>query len=265
MARVMNDFVGKVAVVTGAASGIGYQLCCQLSGSGAKVYAADRDAKGLEELPDAGRGAITRVVLDVTDEKGVKSLLDRVVSECGQLDYLFNNAGIVVGGDFEHMDTDRWQSIININLWGVIYGSQYGYRIMQKQRRGHIVNTASTAGLMPVAKSAAYAATKHAVVGLTTTLREEGRAHHVKASVVVPGVVDTGIFASATNLKHHNYSASIDKVPFSKISPADAAKAILKGVVKNKQYIVFPFYNRVILALHRLMPGLMSKLVNFQR
>lgn len=258
----MNPLKGKTAVVTGGASGIGYALCKELFRRGATVYAADLSEAGLSRLQQECGAGLSTAVLNVTDEAAVKALLDRVVAEQGRLDYLFNNAGIVVGGDFEDMTASVWKKIVDINLWGVIHGTQQAYALMLKQGSGHIINTASTAGVMPVAKSTAYATTKHAVVGLSTSLREEARKHGIHVSAVVPGLVDTNIFHSATNLKDHDYSAAMDKVPFRKITPAQAAQSILDGVAKNRQFIVFPGYNRVIVALNRLMPGVMGRLVN---
>jgi len=260
----MDIFKNKSAVVTGAASGIGHALCLELARRGAKVYAADLNPTGLERLGQQAGAAIHPVTLDVGDEIAVQALLQRVVVECGSLDYLFNNAGIVVGGDFEHMTMAAWRRIVDVNLWGVIHGSQHGYRLMLKQGGGHIVNTASTAGVMPVARSSAYAATKHAVVGLSTSLREEGRRHGIRVSVVVPGLVDTGIFGSATNLQGHDYSRAIDRLPLRKLPPQQAAAAILDGVRRNRQYIVFPGYNRLLVDLHRWLPGPMGWLINRQ-
>ncbi|AXQ28738.1 SDR family oxidoreductase [Solimonas sp. K1W22B-7] len=261
----MNAFEGKVAIVTGGASGIGYALCRELCGRGATVYAADLNPAGLLRLQQdcAGPGLLV-VTLNVTEEPAVKALLDRAVREQGRIDYLFNNAGIVTGGDFEHMDFDQWRKIVDINLWGVIYGTQHGYAQMLKQGHGHIVNTASTAGVMPVAKSTAYATTKHAVVGLSVSLREEARKHGIRVSTVVPGLVDTNIFATATNLKGHDYAAAMKKVPTGKISPAQAAGHILDGVAANRQFIVFPGSNRVIVAMNRLLPGFMGWLINWK-
>ena len=258
----MNPYAGKTAVVTGGASGIGYALCRELSRRGARVYAADLNEAGLSRLQQECGAGLCTAVLNVTDEAAVKALLDRAAAEQGRLDYLFNNAGIVVGGNFEDMTASAWRKIVDINLWGVIYGTQHGYAQMLRQGGGHIVNTASTAGVMPVAKSTAYAATKHAVVGLSTSLREEGRRHGIRVSVVVPGLVDTNIFSTATNLKGHDYSAAMDKVPFRKVTPDQAAQAILAGVAGNAQFIVFPGYNRVIVGINRLLPGLMAWLAN---
>ena len=261
----MNPFKDKIAIVTGGASGIGYSLCRELCQRDAMVYAADLNADGLERLrQECSGGKLITSLLNVTDEAAVKALLDRAVDEQGRIDYLFNNAGIVVGGDFENMDFGKWKKIIDINLWGVIYGTQHAYAQMLQQGHGHIVNTASTAGITPVAKSTAYAATKHAVVGLSTSLREEGRKHGIRVSVAIPGLVDTNIFATATNLKGHDYEAAIRKVPIGKISPTQAARHILDGTARNQPYIVFPAINRVIVGLYRLMPATIGWIINKQ-
>jgi NAD(P)-dependent dehydrogenase (short-subunit alcohol dehydrogenase family) len=254
-----SAFTGSVAVVTGGASGIGAALCHELLARGATVYAADRDSEGLSRL---GEPAIHTHQVDVTDEGSVSALLDRVVAEQGRIDYLFNNAGIVVGGDFEHMDPATWAKVVDVNIWGVVHGTQHGYAQMLAQRGGHIINTASSAGVLPVARSTAYATTKHAVVGLSVSLREEARRHGVRVSVVIPGVVDTGIFDSAVNLGSYDYQRKIDKLPMGRLSPQRAARFILDGTAKNRSRIVFPFHNRVIVTLHRLAPALMGKLIN---
>lgn len=258
----MNAHDGKVALVTGAASGIGYALCRELHARGATVHAADLNEAGLVRLRQECGDRLVTTRLDVADEDAVRDWIERSAAERGRVDYLFNNAGIVVGGDFEAMDRAAWRKIIDINLWGVIHGSQHGYALMRRQGCGHIVNTASTAGVMPVARSTAYATTKHAVVGLSTSLREEGRAHGIRVSVVIPGLVDTNIFSTATNIGGHDYDAAIRKVPIGKISPQRAARAILAGVAANRQYIVFPAYNRLIVGLSRAFPGVMGWLIN---
>jgi short-subunit dehydrogenase len=259
----MSDpFQGATCVVTGAASGIGRSLTLALLRRGADVYAADRDAAGLAALRDSSPPGLTTRVVDVSSRTDVAALLADAVDSGGCLDYLFNNAGIVVGGPFEHLDDEAWARIVDVNLWGVVHGTQLGYAQMLRQGSGHIVNTASSAGVMPVAKSVAYATTKHAVVGLSDSLRGEARHRGIKVSAVIPGIVDTGIFDSAHNVGGHDYAAAMDKVPFRKITPDRAADAILAGVARNAAHITFPFYNRALVTLYRLAPAAIGRLVN---
>ncbi|MGJ8668056.1 MAG: SDR family NAD(P)-dependent oxidoreductase [Oceanococcus sp.] len=258
----MSFFQEKSALITGAASGIGYALCQALWQRGARVYATDINTQGLAKLHESSAGAIQTIALNASDASAMQNLQERIVSEHGALDFQFNNAGIVAGGPFEAMSMDSWHKIVDINLWAVVHGSRLAYAQMKKQGHGHIVNTASTAGMAPVAKSTAYAMTKHAVVGLSTSLREEARPYGVHVSVAIPGLVDTAIFGQAINLAGHDYAAAMKQVPIKKISPQQAAIAMLKGVENNQQFIVFPLYNKLIVALNRLLPGLMARLLN---
>ncbi|UFS96705.1 SDR family NAD(P)-dependent oxidoreductase [Nocardia huaxiensis] len=255
-------YYSATAIVTGAASGIGRALVTRLLSRGDIVYAVDRDKDGLADLAAHTADPLTTIAADVSDAAALAEIVDRVVAERGRLDLMFNNAGIVVGGEFSDMTRETWDRIVGVNFWGVVHGSQLAYTQMRTQGFGHIVNTASSAGVLPVARSVAYAATKHAVVGLSTSLRAEAAGYGVQVSVVLPGVVDTGIFDSAVNLGAYDYRTSIDKLPFAKVRPLDAADAILHGVSKNKQFITFPAYNRILIGLNRFAPGVMAPIIN---
>jgi short-subunit dehydrogenase len=252
---------GKTAIVTGAASGIGEELAIALCQQGASVLGIDRDAPGLERVATriASIGQFQAVVCDLADCSAFSSLVDEFTQEHGRLDYLFNNAGIVAGGEFADMSNAQLDRIFDVNLRAVVHGSRAACRHMRQQGFGHIVNTASSAGLMPVGWSAAYSATKHAVVGLSLSLREEARVYGVAVSVACPGLVDTPIIESADNIGDYNYNAVIDATGMSKMSPAAAAEAILHGVKRNQGLIVFPFLNRVTLCLYRRFP----KIINY--
>lgn len=256
----MDPFDGAVAVVTGAASGIGRALALALAQRGATVHAADVNEQAVQDLA-LEHGALVPCRLDVSDEPAVAALLDRVVNEHGGIDYLFNNAGIVLGGEFGAANAAQWQRIVDVNLWGVVHGTRHGYRHMRRQGHGHIVNTASTAGVMPVKHSAAYATTKHAVVGLSTALRAEAAEHGIGVSVVIPGLVDTGIFDNATNVAGYDYRKTVDRMPLRKMTPERAAEHILAGVHRNRTYITFPLYNRAIIAAHRMLPATVGRLI----
>jgi NAD(P)-dependent dehydrogenase (short-subunit alcohol dehydrogenase family) len=256
-----SDWNGAVVVVTGAATGLGRALAEGLAERGARVHAADVDRSGLAALT-AEQSAVTAYQVDVADADAVDDLVSQVVRQDGRLDHMFNNAGIFAAGAFEELDDTTWRRMIDINLWGVVTGTRAAYSQMLRQGSGHIVNTASSAGVMPVAKGVAYAATKHGVVGLSTSLRAEAARRGIKVSVVVPGLIDTGIFAKAKEINGYDYERKLEKLPFGKIPPSQAAAEIIAGVERNRQFITFPRSNRVIVGLNRLLPDLMSPVIN---
>lgn len=251
-----------IAVVTGASSGIGRALACELHRRGAVVYVAGRSESKLAALAAECGPRLIPVILDVTDEAAVRALIGRVASEAGRLDYMFNNAGVLLGGDFENMTAAAWKTIVDINIWGTVHGTQHAYSLMVKQGHGHIINTASSAGVMPVSRSVAYTATKYAVVGLSLALREAGRKHGVRVSCTVPGLVDTPIFERAVNLAGYDYDAEMRALPLRKLTPEEAALATLDGVEANRQLIVYPLYNQLLYAMMRAFPGVTSWLIN---
>jgi NAD(P)-dependent dehydrogenase (short-subunit alcohol dehydrogenase family) len=195
------DFRGKAVVVTGAASGIGREIALAFARRGARLAVADIDAvrlQGVREELD-GMGAEVHVhVVDVSVAEQVRNLCDEVYREMGRVDVLCNNAGIGIGGRFEDVTLEDWEWIVGVNLWGVIHGCHYFYpRMIAQGGGGHIVNTASGAGLAPLPLMTAYCCTKYAVVGLSETLRAEAALHGIGVSAICPGIVDTPITRSA--------------------------------------------------------------------
>ncbi len=260
----MKYFRDKSVLITGATSGIGWALAMELNRQGAIVYATgtnDDNLKLIKEKAPAPDKMIP-IVLNVTSQEHFESCIQQIVEACGTLDFMFNNAGIMVGGDFNEMTDEQCKAIMDINLMGVIHGTRAAYRVMRQQRAGQIVNVSSSAGLIPVPLSTPYCATKHAVVGLTISLREEARLHNIKVNLIIPGIVDTSIFSRALNIKDYNYKKNIEELPLKAISPQQAARAIIKGVEKNRREIIFPLYNQVLMGLYRLMPGFITKLLS---
>lgn len=189
----MQDFTGRVAVVTGAAGGIGFAIAERFTVEGMKVALADIDAevlgRAVDQLSAAGADVIG-VVTDVSDPSSVEALAEAVVARFGALHVAVNNAGIVNRGLTWELTIEQWQHLLGINLWGVIHGVRsFVPRILATGEEGHVVNTASLAAVNIISRLAPYTASKHAVLGISDVLRldlaEVGAP--VGVSVLMPG------------------------------------------------------------------------------
>jgi NAD(P)-dependent dehydrogenase (short-subunit alcohol dehydrogenase family) len=257
----MDLFAGKTAVVTGGASGIGRALCQELGRRGAVLTVADRDAGSLERTVEALRGEgcdVKAAVLDVTDADAFGELLRTVADGHGRLDYLFNNAGIVVVGEAQNFSFEDWHRVIDVNLYGVVHGVMAAYPLMVRQGSGHIVNTASAAGLFPSAGEISYTASKYGVAGLSQALRVEGARYGVKVSVVCPGFIETPIYESARALgvDRERLFAGIPRM----MASERCAELVLRRVEKNRAVIPVSWDAWLTWLLQRLSPG-MTQLV----
>ncbi len=254
----MSTFQGKTAIITGGASGIGRAVCEGLASRGATVVVADIDATAATEVASAitGRGGRAEAkALDVRDAAAVGALIAATAEEHGRLDYMFNNAGIAVMGEEVEVTDDDWKRVLDIDLHGVVHGTRAAYALMVRQGHGHIVNTASIAGLFPGSMEISYTAAKYGVVGLSHGLRAEGASLGVKVSVVCPGFIDTAILQKSeirSNLDRARMLALIPKP----MPPERCAKAILEGVEKNRSTIVITGHAKVLWFLSRLSPDL---------
>ncbi len=260
----MNYFNGKAAIVTGGASGIGRSLCHELARRGAVVVVADVNGEGAtkvaSEIGVEIGGRVFGRALDVTDAAKVKALVDEVSAEHGHLDFMFNNAGVSVAGDARDLTLEHWRRVLDVNLWGVIHGTDAAYRVMVRQGFGHIVNTSSLSGLIPFPTNLPYCTTKHAVVGLSQSLRAEGADLGVRVSVVCPGYVQSNIFQSTemVGISGEAKARVIASNPFGYMDTNKAAKAILDGVARNQAVIVFPGWAKAFWLLYRLNASLLG-------
>jgi NAD(P)-dependent dehydrogenase (short-subunit alcohol dehydrogenase family) len=260
--RVLDFFTGKAAIVTGGASGIGRALGEELAKRGALVTLADINASLVEEAAASlsGRGReVKAAVLDVTDYEAVRKLVSDTVSEHGRLDYMFNNAGIAVFGETQDFSYDDWHRVIDVNLYGVVHGIAAAYPVMVEQGSGHIVNTASLAGLVPAAGEISYTASKYGIVGMSDTLRAEAKKYGVKSSVICPGFIRTPIYESC-KLVDLEREKIFKKAPKG-MDPGKCARIILQGVEGNRAFIVVTFPAKILWYIQRLSPGLARALV----
>ena len=253
---------GKVAIVTGGGSGIGEALSLELGRRGARVVVADiaeDDAARVAAVIAAGGGKATARHVDVAQEQEMTRLVEETAAEHGRLDYQFNNAGISVGGDARDLTLDHWRQVLDVDLYGVLYGTLAAYPIMARQGYGHIVNTSSGAGLLPLPFSAPYSTAKHGVVGLSLSLRLEGADLGVKVSVVCPGFVRTRIFErfAMVGMREGETGGVPDRIKM--MAPSQAALTILSGVARNRPVIAFPGSVRWAWRLTCLFPRLADR------
>lgn len=260
----MKPFQDKTAFITGAGSGIGKALAMALSAQGAIVCVTDINQNAAESVAKACGPNAHFFSLDVRDADAVKVCVESFVEKCGQLDYMFNNAGIGIGGETEEIPMPAWKHIIDINIYGVLHGVMAAYPIMLQQGRGHIINTASLAGLGPAPLLAPYALSKHAVVGLSTSLRIEAAPKGVRVSVLCPAAIETPIldngnpkeFGIRWNPDMRRFLTALAGPPY---SVEKCAQDTLAAIQKNQGVIVLPGRARFAWLLGRISPTLVEK------
>jgi NAD(P)-dependent dehydrogenase (short-subunit alcohol dehydrogenase family) len=258
---------GKVAVITGGASGIGRALAGELARRGAEVVIADRQTQVAQEVVAAIRaagGKASSAEVDVRSFESLKQLVDATVARCGRLDYFFNNAGIGVGGPIEAYTPADWDDVFDVNLRGVAYGVQAVYPVMIAQGFGHIINTASVAGLLPSVGTASYSASKFAVVGLSKALRVEAAYHGIRVSVLCPGAIRTPILKGGKFGRPKYEITSQERTDrffesLHPMAPELFAHRALDAVLRDVAVIVIPGWWKLWWVIDRLVPGLTLK------
>lgn len=245
--------------MTGAGSGIGRALAIALCARGATVIAADIDVAAAQKLTGC-----TAAHLDVTNAVEFGEVISRIVETHGRLDYLFNNAGTAVAGEAQEQTIEHWDRVLQVNVYGTVNGVLAAYPLMLRQKSGHIVNVASLAGLAAGPFLVPYAASKHAAVGLSTSLRVEAADYGVRVSVVCPAAVETPLLdrdnpadlpaiSWRPNMRRH-----LERLAGPPVSAESVAEEALAGVAKNKAIIVVPARARLAWRLMRIAPGLVE-------
>ena len=249
----MRLLKGRVAVVTGAANGIGRALTLELARQGMHIALADVDEAGMQrtaaEVHALGLRAIC-VPTDVRNSEALERLLQRTLAELGSCHLAVNNAGVFHAASMLGAPVEQWRRVVEINLWGVIHGCRtFGAHFVQ-QGEGHIVNTGSAAGLFPAPGMSSYSTTKFAVVAFSQQLRWELAASGVGVTVLCPGVVKTGIGkATGAGLEHVDVDALVARAP----SAEGLARKAVRAVVANRPLVLYGFDAHVA-AWARLLP-----------
>lgn len=261
----MDRWMGSTAIITGGGSGIGRALAAAVVARGGYVYLADVDLAAARSAASQIGDQASALQLDVRDGDAFKKCVESVVKQRSRLDYLFNNAGMGIAGEAFEIPLPAWERIIDVNIRGAVNGVAAAYPVMVKQGAGHIINTASLAGLGPSPLLAPYSMTKHAIVGLSASLRIEAAAYGVRVSVLCPASVETPMLDAGPPADIANMPWKPDVRRFlTKLAgppyPADkfAAEA-LRGIDRNAATIVIPGRARLVWYLGRLSPGLVEK------
>lgn len=237
-----NYYRDKVAVVTGAGSGIGKAIATLLGRYGARVHCADIDGEAATKTADEIGNAAAHTV-DVTDAAAMEGLAQAVYAADGRVDLLFNNAGIGHAGRVEDSELEDWRRVLDVNVMGVIHGIHaFLPRLQEQDGKSHIVNTASLAGLISPPQMAPYAASKHAVVGLSESLASDLHGSGIAVTILCPGIINTPIVArirmSGDTAGHRDHV--IDYYQRKGTLPDKVAKDLLADVRRRKLFCLTP-------------------------
>lgn len=266
-----NYFAGKVALVTGAALGLGRALAVELAYAGADVVAVDIDVDGLERTCaialDAGRRCVARRA-DVSSRAEMEALAESVLAEFGRVDILVNNAGVGVGGELADIPLDDFEWIVGINLMGEVYGTRLFLPQMLERGSGHIVNVSSLSGLVLLPFHIPYTTTKFALTGFSQALWAELGHHGVGVTLVCPGAIRTNIMA---NTRVHVRTGGQegfggrwkDLLEKGGKEPEEVARMVLRAIERNRFLCLTGREAYVLYYLTRLSPGLVRRIVAF--
>jgi len=273
---MMKTFVGKVAAITGAGSGIGRALALELAGNGAQVALADINEPTVAETAEEARsrGAkATATKLDVSDRRAVYAWAERVVADHGKVNLVFNNAGVALGSTLEGASYEDFEWLMNINFWGVVYGTKAFLPHLRAAGEGHIVNISSIFGIAAAPGNGTYNASKFAVRGFTEALRQELNltGGNVSATCVHPGGIKTNIArASRLSAEMQQFlgeDLELARANFEKkfiTRPEDAAKIILRAVRLNKRRVLVGPDAKAMDLMVRLLPSAYQRIVEWQ-
>lgn len=264
----MTEIKGKLAIITGAASGIGRATAIELAKRGARLAISDLDRGGLAETAkriEALGGEVTTYLLDVADRDAVYAFAQEIETSHGGADIVINNAGVAQIARVEDLTYDDFEWVMKIDFWGMVYGSKAFLPQLQAKGEGHIVNVSSLFGLIAVPSQAAYNSAKFAIRGFTEALRHEMKGTGIQVSCVHPGGIKTNIVRNARFLQSTQATVREEAVSgfdrLARTTPERAGEVIVRGIEKNNPRILIGADAKAIDWLQRLMPASYGKLL----
>ena len=259
-----NPYQSKTALISGAGSGIGYELAVQFADHGANIIATDIRKERIEKVVEIIREKKVKVhgyAVDHSDFTQVEEFGRQVLAENGQVDILCCNAGIGHSGTIGNIEMKDWKWVVNINFWGQIYLINQFVPLMMERNQGWVLITASGAGLFPLAGMSAYCCTKSAMVFLANTMHMELRKHNINVSALCPGVINTNIIRDGKLQGEANQAFAIKMYEKIGTHPSKVARAGIRGLRRNKAIIRTPLYHIALNHfLYRLWPSQLLRL-----
>lgn len=265
----IRNLNGRIALVTGAASGIGRETALALGRRGAGLVICDLDEQGLGDteamLRGLGREVLARRV-DVADREQMRGFAEETLAQVGVVDILMNNAGVGLGAGFLDTSLDDWDWILRINLLGVVHGCHFFVPAMvERGAGGHVVNVSSAAGYVPTEALSAYVTTKYAVLGLSESLRGELRRHRIGVTAICPGIIDTPITRSSRLRGKYAVEGQREEMISAYqrrgYGPDRVAGNVLKAIQRNRGIAPVSPEAWIAWYLKRLSPALVSRML----
>jgi NAD(P)-dependent dehydrogenase (short-subunit alcohol dehydrogenase family) len=243
MKEVLMEITGKKVLVTGAASGIGRATALEMARSGAGLFMTDINGPGLEEtfsmVSREGGEAILARPLDIGDYGQVRSFASEVYDRAGPIDILINVAGVALISQLEDLAHEDWEKVVNVNLWGPVHGIEcFVPEMIRAGRGGHIVTVSSTAGIIGLPWHAAYAATKHALLGISEVLRFDLRKHGIGVTVVCPGAVRTNLVATSDVRAEKDAIRKLKERFLKAAIPPERVAGLIADAIRRDRFLV---------------------------
>lgn len=260
--KVLDDLRGKVAIVTGASSGIGKAMAVEFASRGAKVVLASRNSEKLSEVTEqisTKNGIAVNFPTDVSDEQQCKKLIEETVNLFGNIDILVNNAGISMRANFLDVELDVLKRLMDTNFWGTVYCTKYALPHLLKSK-GNIVGISSICGITPLPGRTGYAASKHALDGFLETIRVENIEKGLHVMLVHPGFTTSNI----RNVALNRYGLPQVETPLEedKLMPAErVAKEVAEGIIHKKRDITLTTEGKLITWLYKRIPAAAERLI----